>query len=86
MERTDNMKLAKQIRQEIKTLRIKGYTYKIFSSVVNYSSTDFYNFMRGYHMSDDNLLALKDYLYKNMGVDLDDGLDPEDKGGKALSA
>ena len=71
MTREENMILAKQIRQEIKALRTKGYTYKIFCTVVNYSSTDFYNFMRGYHMADDNILALKAYLIKNFETELE---------------
>ena len=83
MTREENMILAKQIRQEIKVLRTKGYTYKIFCTVVNYSSTDFYNFMRGYHMSDDNLLLLAEYIENVFEVDLTQ--DPADRRGGAAA-
>ena len=83
MTRQENMILAKKIRQEIKWQRTKGYTYKIFWDVVNYSSTDFYNFMRGYHMSDDNLLLLAEYIENVFDVDLT--RDPADRGGGAAA-
>jgi len=59
MTKEDNLLLAENLRREIHKLRKKGYTYKIFCSVVSYSSTQFYNFMKGYGMRDENLLLLK---------------------------
>ena len=60
MTKEENLLLADKLRQKIYELRKKGYMFKIYCSVVNYSSTRFYNFMtKGYKMSDGNLLLLK---------------------------
>ncbi len=40
MTKEENRKLADEIRTIIKQLRAKGYTYKIFYTVVNYSPTN----------------------------------------------
>ena len=62
MNKNENKQLAAKIRVKIKQLRENGYTYKFFFTAVNYSSMDWYNFMRGYGMTDSNLLILRKLL------------------------
>ncbi len=62
MTKDENKKLADEIRTIIRQLRSNGYTYKIFYNAVNYSPTNWYNFMRNYNMSDDDLLTLKELI------------------------
>lgn len=71
MTKEENRKLAEEIRTIIKQLRAKGYTYKIFYTVVNYSPTNWYNFMRNYNMSDDDLLALKKFIEKEYRIKIE---------------
>lgn len=72
MTKEENKKLADIIRREIIALRKKGYTYRFFFRVVNYSPLQFYNFMsHGYRMSDDKLLLLKQYIECIAQQDLD---------------
>ena len=60
MTKEENILLAENIRKKIYELRKKGYTFKIFGSVVNYSSSQFYNFMnKEYRMKDEDLIRLK---------------------------
>lgn len=60
MTKEDNKMLADILRREIIGLRKKGYTYRFFFRVVNYSPSQFYNFMsHGYRMSDEKLMLLK---------------------------
>ena len=59
MTKEENLLLAENLREKIYELRKKGYTFKIFGSVVDYSSSQFYNFMsKNYRMSDEKLLLL----------------------------
>ena len=60
MTKEENRKLADILRQDILALRKKGYTYQIFFTAINYSASQFYNFMsHGYSMKDEKLLMLK---------------------------
>ncbi len=40
MTKDENRHLANEIRQIVKQLRSEGYTYKIFYTAINYSSTN----------------------------------------------
>ncbi len=72
MTKEENKKLSDILRKEIKDLRKKGYTYRYFFSVVNYSASQFYNFMsHGYKMNDENLILLKQYVEFITEKDLD---------------
>ncbi len=74
MTKEDNKMLADILRQEIIALRKKGYTYRIFFSVINYNASQFYNFMNhGYRMSDEKLMLLKQYIECIEEHDLDPG-------------
>ena len=68
MTKDENKLLANEIRKVIQQLRRHGYTYKIFYTAINYSPTNWYNFMRGYSMSDENLLLLKELIKKEYKI------------------
>lgn len=71
MTKEENKRLADEIRTIIKHLRSKGYTYKIFYTAINYSPTNWYNFMRNYNMSDQDLLTLQKLIKEEYKIEIE---------------
>ena len=70
MTKEENQLLSNIIRTIIRKARKKGYTFRFFFDAINYSKDRTYNFMNhGYHMDNDNLLILSEYVVRTLGED-----------------